>query len=97
MATLDVALQIFHDAELTDMQSRTGFILDGDEWITDTVHSLLPKLEATGVARAKYLNVDTLAERLEKRGSGGGTLCGRSGNGRRLRAPALNCFASCGG
>jgi ubiquinone/menaquinone biosynthesis C-methylase UbiE len=75
--------QMFHDAELTDVQSRAEFILDGGphcpfyEWITDTVRSLLPKLEATGMATAKELDLDTLADRLKQEAlTVGGCLAG---------------------
>ncbi len=63
---------MFHDAGFTNVQSRAEFMLDGGpdcpfyEWIAETTRSLLPKLEATGIATAKELDVDTLAERLKQ-------------------------------
>lgn len=63
---------MFHDAELAKVQSRAEFLLDGGpdcpyyEWLADTVRSLLPKLEAIGVATAEELDVATLAERLKQ-------------------------------
>lgn len=75
--------QMFHDIELTNIQSWAEFGLDGGpdcpyyEWITDTVRSLLPKLEATGIATAAELDVDTLADRLrEEAVTMGGSLAG---------------------
>jgi 2-polyprenyl-3-methyl-5-hydroxy-6-metoxy-1,4-benzoquinol methylase len=75
--------QMFHDIELTKIQSRAEFGLDGGpdcpyyEWITDTVRSLLPKLEATRIATAAELDVDTLADRLrEEAVAVGGCLAG---------------------
>jgi ubiquinone/menaquinone biosynthesis C-methylase UbiE len=64
--------QMFHDAGLTNVQSRAEFMLDGGadcpyyEWIAETARSLMPKLEATGLATAEELDVDTLSERLKE-------------------------------
>ncbi len=64
--------QMFHDAELANIHSRAEFIVDGGpqcpfyEWTTETVRSLLPKLEALGVVTAKELDLDTLTDRLRQ-------------------------------
>lgn len=75
--------QMFHDVELTNISSRAEFGLDGGpdcpyyEWITDTVRSLLPKLEATRIATAAELDVETLADRLKEEAvTVGGCLAG---------------------
>jgi SAM-dependent methyltransferase len=62
--------QLFLDAGLANVKSRAEFTLDGGrdcpffEWIAETIRSLAPRLEATGIATAKELELDTLAERL---------------------------------
>jgi SAM-dependent methyltransferase len=66
------AFELFQDVGLKNVQSRAEFMLDGGaqclyyDWITDTLRSLLPKLEATGFVRAEDLDVDTLADRLRE-------------------------------
>lgn len=64
--------QMFQDAGLVNVQSKGEFFLDGGrgcpfyEWIAETVRSLLPQLEALGIAKAEDLDVDTLADRLKE-------------------------------
>ncbi len=64
--------QMFHDAGLTNVQSRAEFLVDGGpdcpfyEWVAETVRSLLPKLEAMGIATAEAVDVETLADRLKE-------------------------------
>lgn len=64
--------QMFHDAGLADIHSRAEFIVDGGpqcpfyEWTTETLRSLLPKLEALGIVAAKELDLDTLRDRLKQ-------------------------------
>ena len=64
-------LQLFRDVGLQNVQSRAEFMLDGGpdclyyEWVAETVRSIIPKLEALGIATAKEIDVDTLAERLK--------------------------------
>jgi SAM-dependent methyltransferase len=61
---------MFRELGLTEVRSRAEFELDGGpdcpfyEWVAETVRSILPKLEALGIAIASELDVDTLAERL---------------------------------
>ncbi len=62
--------QMFHEAGLTSVESRAEVLLDGRagcpfyEWLAETVRSLMPKLEALGIARANEIDMDTLADRL---------------------------------
>ncbi|HEY1240764.1 MAG TPA: class I SAM-dependent methyltransferase [Bryobacteraceae bacterium] len=64
--------QMFHDAGLTHVQSRAEFLLDGGadcpfyEWIAETTRSLVPKLEALGIATANEIDADTLSDRLKQ-------------------------------
>lgn len=63
---------MFHEAGLAAVQSRAEFLLDGGagcpfyEWLAETVRSLLPKLEALGIATASETDVDTLSDRLRQ-------------------------------
>jgi len=63
---------MFQQVGLTNVQSRAEFILDGGpdspfyEWISETVRSIMPKLEALGIAAAREWDVDTLADRLKQ-------------------------------
>lgn len=64
--------QMFHDAGLTNIESRAEFLLDGGaecpfyEWLAETVRSLLPKLEALGIVTASEMDVNTLSDRLRQ-------------------------------
>ncbi len=64
--------QMFHDAELANIDSRAEFIVDGGpqcpfyEWTAETLRSLLPKLEGLGIVMAKELDLDTLTDRLRQ-------------------------------
>lgn len=71
----DIGLRLFeffHNAGLAGVQSRAEFLLDGGpaclyyEWVAETVRSLLPKLEALGIATAGELDIETLSERLRQ-------------------------------
>jgi ubiquinone/menaquinone biosynthesis C-methylase UbiE len=72
--------QLMQEAGLQTPECRAECIMDGGphspfyEWLAETVRSVLPGIEATGVATAAEINVDTLADRLraealEKRGA----------------------------
>ena len=64
--------ELFHRAGLVNVQGRGEFLVDGGasspfyEWAAETVRSLVPKLEATGLATRGELEVDTLAERFRE-------------------------------
>ena len=71
----DIGLRLFplfQEAGLVKIQSRGEFLVDGGanspfyEWAAETVRSLLPQLEATGLATRDELEVDTLAERFKE-------------------------------
>ena len=65
-------LQMFKDVGLRNVQSRAEILLDGGpdclyfEWMAEGLRSILPKLEATEVATAKELAVETISERLKQ-------------------------------
>lgn len=64
--------QMFKDVGLESVQSRAEIILDGGtdcpfyEWFAEGTRSILPKMEAMGIATAAELDVDTLTERLKQ-------------------------------
>jgi len=64
--------QMFHDLEMSDIHSRAEFIVDGGpqcpfyEWMTETLRSLFPKLQALGIATAEEWDLDTLSDRLKE-------------------------------
>jgi len=63
---------MFRELGLANVETRAEFVLDGGpespfyEWVSETVRSVLPKLEALGIATASELDVETLAERLKQ-------------------------------
>jgi hypothetical protein len=70
---------IFEDAGLAPPEMISGGRVEGNpesqifEWLAQTVRSLLPMIEKTGVATREEVGIDTLADRLraavvEKRG-----------------------------
>ena len=64
--------QMFNDVGLKGVESRAEIILDGGpdclfyEWFAEGTRSILPKMEALGIATPGELDVDTLAERLKQ-------------------------------
>jgi SAM-dependent methyltransferase len=75
VACADIGMRLFemfHQAGLTSVDSRAEFLINGGaecpfyEWVAETTRSLLPKFEATGLATARDLDVDTLAARLSE-------------------------------
>jgi trans-aconitate methyltransferase len=62
--------QLMQEAGLGVPECRAEFVMDGGphspmyEWFAETVRSLLPKMEALGVATAAEVDIDTLANRM---------------------------------
>ena len=62
--------QLMQKAGLPPPECRLESIIDGGphspvfEWLAETVRSLLPKLEALGIATAAEADIDTMADRL---------------------------------
>jgi hypothetical protein len=73
--------RMMQDAGLSQPQARAACLIDGGpdslfyEWLAETVRSVLPSLEALGLATAAEIDPDTLAGRLrEDAVSGNGCL-----------------------
>lgn len=71
----DIGLRLFwllQEAGLSMPSARAECVIDGGadsplhEWFAETVRSLLPRLEALGLATAADLDIDTLAFRLQQ-------------------------------
>ena len=69
----DIGIRLFHlmqEAGLPAPEARAECPIDGGpdspfyEWFAETTRSILPRLEARGIATAADLDVDTLADRL---------------------------------
>jgi SAM-dependent methyltransferase len=64
--------QLFHDAGLERVECRAEYALDGGpdcpyyEWVAETVRSMLPMLEAAGIAASAEVDIETLADRLKE-------------------------------
>jgi ubiquinone/menaquinone biosynthesis C-methylase UbiE len=63
---------LMQDAGLHTPECRSESVMDGGpyspvyEWVAETVRSLLPRMEALGIAKADEVNVDTLEQRLRE-------------------------------
>ncbi len=73
MPLSDIGMHLFQmmlDAGLSHPQCRVEYLLDGGrdsiiyEWFAETLRTVLPKLEASGLASAAELDIDTLAQRM---------------------------------
>ncbi|HZU27603.1 MAG TPA: class I SAM-dependent methyltransferase [Bryobacteraceae bacterium] len=71
----DIGIRLFHlmqEAGLPVPEVRGEFVIDGGpdspmyEWIAETIRSLLPRIEALGIATAAELDVESLAARLRE-------------------------------
>jgi SAM-dependent methyltransferase len=70
----DIGIRLFHlmqEAGLPAPDTRAECVIGGgagsniQEWFAETVRSVLPKLEALGLATAAELDIETLADRLK--------------------------------
>lgn len=71
----NMGTQLFHlmqEAGLPSPECRAECVTDGGphspvyEWLAESVRSLLPRMEALGMATANQVDIDTLAERLRR-------------------------------